>query len=123
MDRGKNSEFSVFVSQWEPLPKPLSADTAICAVGDIHGQLSHLSSLIEWLRANVLSRPVRARHLVLLGDYIDSRSDSLGVLSYLGALDLPGVYITKLLGNHDRYLETFLLDPDCNYDVIAASGM
>jgi serine/threonine protein phosphatase 1 len=93
-------------------------DTVVYAIGDIHGQLGHLAALTEWLAANVLSQPVRSRHLVLLGDYIDRGHDGIGVLSYLGILELPGVSITKLIGNHDLYLEAFLHDPGCNFNLI-----
>jgi len=118
MNDGGARKLKVFVSDWKPLPVALGTEASICAIGDVHGQHDHLSTMIDWLSVNVFTRHAASQHLVLLGDYIDRGPESINVLAYLGELDLPSVNIIKLRGNHDIYLQRFLNDPDCDFDWI-----
>jgi serine/threonine protein phosphatase 1 len=72
------------------------------AVGDIHGALHKLQTLIERCEDHAEGRPLR---FVFLGDYIDRGPDSAGVIDHLRALEarLPGRVIT-LMGNHEEML-------------------
>jgi serine/threonine protein phosphatase 1 len=108
----------IFTSRWELAPGHLDRDVTVYAIGDVHGQLDHLTALIQWLRTDALSNQGTTPHLVTLGDYVDRGSHGLAVLEYLHRIDIPGVAITRLFGNHDLYLNTFLYDPTCNFDFV-----
>lgn len=67
------------------------------AIGDIHGCLRALTTLIN----AVAPRPDDL--LVTLGDYVDRGPDSKGVLDYLVDLHATG-QLVALRGNHDRMM-------------------
>src|SRR6478672_2141114 len=69
------------------------------AVGDIHGSLTKLRSLITRCERDAAGAPMR---FVFVGDYIDVGPDSRGVIDYLIALQgrLPGEVFT-LMGDHE----------------------
>ena len=84
----------------------------IYAIGDIHGRLDLLDSMVERIRADIALRPHPKTEFVALGDYVDRGPDSRGVIDMLIALrnsDLPTRF---LLGNHDSYIPEYLADPD-----------
>jgi serine/threonine protein phosphatase 1 len=66
------------------------------AVGDIHGDLQALETLLGKL-------PLSSRDtLVFIGDYVDRGPDSLGVVSRVRDLELNGVCrVIALRGNHE----------------------
>ena len=71
----------------------------ICAVGDIHGSLSKLRTLIARCRQYADGRPMT---FVFLGDYIDRGPDSAGVVRCL--MDLQSAapdHVIALKGNHE----------------------
>jgi serine/threonine protein phosphatase 1 len=71
----------------------------IYAVGDIHGSLAKLRSLMTACAAHAASRPMT---LVFLGDYIDRKPQSRGVVDYMLALHAQhGERIVALMGNHE----------------------
>jgi len=81
----------------------------VYAVGDIHGCLSELDSLL----ATILNDAVGyygERQLVFLGDYVDRGPDSKGVLNRLLA-PAEGFNAHYILGNHDQTLLDFLENP------------
>jgi serine/threonine protein phosphatase 1 len=118
MDANECDHFNIFVSDWEPAPGWLDSGTVVCAVGDVHGQFGHLTALVNWIRANALADRHQSNHLIMLGDYIDRGPKSIGCLAYLGRLELPGVAVICLRGNHDHYLERILFDPNYDFDLI-----
>ena len=69
------------------------------AVGDIHGSLGKLRSLVARCERDADGRPLL---FVFLGDYIDRGPDSRGVVEYLIELQarMPGRVIA-LKGNHE----------------------
>ena len=71
----------------------------IFAIGDIHGSLRKLQSLIERCERYADGRPMT---FIFLGDYIDRGPDSAGVISYVIDLQarLPERVIA-LKGNHE----------------------
>ncbi|MGJ8672591.1 metallophosphoesterase family protein [Rubritalea sp.] len=73
-------------------------------IGDIHGCLSQLKSLLDF------AQPSSDQTIVTLGDYIDRGEDSKGVLDFLIELKKSRQLIT-LKGNHDVYLEEVLRSP------------
>jgi serine/threonine protein phosphatase 1 len=115
---GERESFNIFVSDWEASPGRLDPNTVVCAIGDVHGQLGHISALVDWLSSNALSDPAKSRHLITLGDYVDRGQSSLGVMDFIGRLNMPDVGITRLRGNHEVYLEAFLNDPSCDFGLI-----
>lgn len=87
-------------------------DTAVWAVGDIHGRLDLLEPLVEAIREDAARCPAARKVVVFLGDYIDRGPDSRGVVRLLA--DLPqdtGVEWRFLKGNHEETLLAFLEDP------------
>jgi serine/threonine protein phosphatase 1 len=72
------------------------------AVGDIHGALHKLESLIARCREHAGDRPAR---FIFLGDYIDRGPQSAGVIRCLMELEarMPGD-VVSLMGNHEEML-------------------
>ena len=111
--------FRVFVSDWLAAPGRLPENRTVCAIGDVHGQLSHLLALTGWLDRNVFRRAGRQSDLVTLGDYADRGPRGIEVLEFLGQPDPPEVRVTRLRGNHDMFLEMFLRDEAIDLDFVA----
>lgn len=73
----------------------MSNNQRLLAIGDIHGCLDELTSLIQMVS------PEPSDTLVFLGDYVNRGPDSKGVVEYL--LDLQKEFqAVFLLGNHDK---------------------
>jgi len=72
------------------------------AIGDIHGALHKLRSLVARCEQHAGGRP---RTFVFIGDYIDRGPESCGVISYLIGLmaKMPNRVVT-LMGNHEAML-------------------
>jgi serine/threonine protein phosphatase 1 len=79
------------------------------AVGDIHGRLDLLASMLELIEADARdSGSAERRTLVFLGDYVDRGPDSQGVVERLLS-DMPrGFDPVFLKGNHEAILLDFL---------------
>jgi serine/threonine protein phosphatase 1 len=73
--------------------------TLTYAVGDIHGALHKLQSLVGRCEEHAAGRPMR---FVFLGDYIDRGPESSGVIRFLIDLQakMPERVVT-LMGNHE----------------------
>ena len=69
------------------------------AVGDVHGSLGKLRSLLAQCERDAAGAPMA---FVFVGDYIDRGPDSRGVIETVMALQarLPGAVVT-LMGNHE----------------------
>jgi serine/threonine protein phosphatase 1 len=109
----------IFVSDWRAAPGRLPENEIVCAIGDAHGQLSHLLALTGWLDRNVFRLQDRRSDLVTLGDYVDRGPHGIGVLEFLEQYHPLGVRVTRLRGNHDMFLETFLHDETINLEFVA----
>ena len=69
------------------------------AIGDIHGSLDKLRSLLARCEEHAAGAPMK---LVLLGDYIDRGPQACGVLDCLMALQRTrGDAVVPLMGNHE----------------------
>lgn len=67
---------------------------SIYVIGDIHGHLKVLETLINKLNLH------HDDHLVFVGDYVDRGPNSLGVIKYIHTLK-EKYKITTLIGNHE----------------------
>lgn len=70
----------------------------IIAIGDVHGRLDLLQSLVSDLRSQY-----ERFTLVTLGDYIDRGPESAGVIDFL-LNPPPGVHLRPLMGNHEQLM-------------------
>lgn len=74
------------------------------AIGDVHGRLDLLDSLLDQIVRDVARRPERETFLVFLGDLIDRGPDSFGVVERLRTLKSERLSPVFLLGNHEEVL-------------------
>lgn len=99
---------------------------AVWAIGDIHGRLDLLKSLMKAVLEDIKASPSQRKLVVFLGDYIDRGPDSRGVIDLLIRLsDVAGVEWHFLKGNHEEIMLRFLDDPSvgnrwCTYGGDAA---
>jgi serine/threonine protein phosphatase 1 len=85
----------------------------VVAVGDIHGRLDLLDSLLDQILEEIVGvdgaiRPM----LIFVGDYVDRGPASKGVIDRI--IDLgrrPDLEVQALKGNHEEALLAFLEDP------------
>jgi serine/threonine protein phosphatase 1 len=104
------------------LPRGLSPDAEIFAVGDIHGRADLLDALIGEARREPRLREKRA--IVFLGDLVDRGADSLGAIDLaIGAAARIGAAAgigaddgIALMGNHEAMMR-LALDPETPWDV------
>jgi serine/threonine protein phosphatase 1 len=81
----------------------------IYAIGDIHGNLDALQSLMKKVEDDVLSRKLRTKPtLVFLGDYIDRGQQSKEVVDFLISDKLSSFDTRFVRGNHDAAFSHFL---------------
>jgi serine/threonine protein phosphatase 1 len=81
------------------------------AVGDIHGRLDLLETMLGQIAQNARARQSRQQTLVFLGDYVDRGPDSRGVVERLIRDPLLGFDTHFLKGNHEAILLDFLEEP------------
>jgi serine/threonine protein phosphatase 1 len=84
----------------------------VYAVGDIHGRLDLLRTLLRRIAGDARQSPeAHPKTLVFLGDYVDRGPDSCGVVETLIG-GLPDGFETHFLkGNHEALLLDFLGNP------------
>jgi serine/threonine protein phosphatase 1 len=102
----------------EPSPpqvggRPPRVPPGVCvyAVGDIHGRddlVAEIHRLIE--QDGTQLTPGTERLLVYVGDYVDRGLESRQVLDRLIDRPLEGFRAVHLIGNHDAWLLSFLID-------------
>lgn len=88
----------------------------IFAIGDIHGCLDKLQSLISQIDADFESDT-----FVFMGDYIDRGPSSFDVIEYLIDFQAHCRNAVFLKGNHEDMLEKYLSGPD-KYTYLANGG-
>ena len=86
-----------------PLTAPrLQEGRRVYVIGDVHGHRAKLERIHEWVRGDLLRRPVANPVLVHLGDLIDRGPDSAGVIALLAnGPPLRGIPCINLMGNHE----------------------
>jgi serine/threonine protein phosphatase 1 len=96
----------------EPAISPI-LERLTYAVGDVHGRLDLLKTLLEEIEADAFRFRIRDSRprLIFLGDYIDRGHESAGVLDLLSSDRLSGFETYFLKGNHEDVLLQFLADP------------
>ncbi|MSU88557.1 serine/threonine protein phosphatase [Rhodobacteraceae bacterium 2CG4] len=83
----------------------------IYAIGDVHGCLEQLDTVLDRIAADLAQRPHDAPLIVFLGDYGDRGPDSRGVIERLVALAAEPLPTLFLLGNHDHMFLEYLREP------------
>lgn len=82
----------------------------IYAIGDIHGDLAQLLEAHHRIEVDRQARSITDYKVVHVGDLVDRRPDSKGVLDHLIAGRKRREPWVVLKGNHDRLFEWFLED-------------
>ena len=91
-------------------PPSVPHGVTVWAVGDIHGRLDLLDALIERLTQDA-ARFEGEKVVIFLGDYVDRGPESRGVVQRLASLEIEGVSLRFLRGNHEETMLAFLDDP------------
>ena len=76
-----------------------------CIIGDIHGCITPLLELLEYVED-------RADSIIFLGDYIDRGADSKKVVDEILELQRRHRQVITLMGNHEFMLRNYLLGYD-----------
>lgn len=74
----------------------------VYAIGDIHGRLDLLDSLLFRIEADERARGDARTQIIFLGDLIDRGPDSAGVVQRAIELQQSGRLVRFLLGNHEE---------------------
>jgi serine/threonine protein phosphatase 1 len=110
VSRLRATSLGCHVSPWEPASRPALSGAPIFAIGDVHGHLAQLETMLAHL-SGLIAGSTAPVELVLIGDYIDRGPANLGVLDRV--LDLQAAWgerLHLLLGNHDALLVGLLTD-------------
>ena len=83
----------------------------IYAIGDIHGCVKELRSLLALIDKDLKRNTVEAYRLIFLGDYVDRGPKNKDVIRELIKLDKSERDTVFLRGNHDEKFANFLSDP------------
>lgn len=82
-------------------------DTAVYAIGDVHGCLDELLALERVIVRDAEEVPGR-KLIVMIGDYVDRGPASAQVLDHLLARPPPGFERVCLIGNHEMVMLDYL---------------
>ena len=74
------------------------------AIGDVHGRLDLLDTLLSDIEADINEKPKRKVSIVFLGDLIDRGSSSAGVIERLRTFRPHYATVHFLMGNHEEVL-------------------
>jgi len=96
--------------------------TRVYAVGDIHGCLELLRTLLQRVRDHAKAEPAQRNVVVYLGDYVDRGTHSRGVVDLLLSDPLPGFASVYLKGNHEDSLTRFLSDEQVGTQWVSYGG-
>jgi serine/threonine protein phosphatase 1 len=94
--------------------RPARVPPGVCvyAVGDIHGRVDLLSELHRLIAEDASQlTPGTDKLVVYVGDFVDRGMESRQVLDLLIEQPLAEFSAVHLLGNHDAWLLSFLIDP------------
>ena len=85
--------------------------TRYYAIGDVHGDLAQLTEAHRRIQQDLATFPTEEYKVIHIGDLVDRREDSRGVLNFLIEGLEKGEPWIVLKGNHDRLFQWFLEDP------------
>jgi serine/threonine protein phosphatase 1 len=94
--------------------QPARVPPGVCvyAVGDIHGRVDLVEQMHRLITDDAaLLTPGTSKVVVYLGDYVDRGLESRQVIDFLIRDRLADFQPVYLLGNHDAWLLSFLVDP------------
>lgn len=83
----------------------------VYAIGDIHGDLDQLLAVHNSIEADITAHSAVDPIIIHIGDLVDRRPNSKGVIDYLIQGTTQGKPWIVLRGNHDRMFAKFLRDP------------
>lgn len=86
--------------------------TPIYAISDIHGDLLKLLEVQDRVARDAAKHGLTDYTIIHIGDLVDRREDSKGVIDHLMAGIADGKPWVVLKGNHDRMMQWFMEDPD-----------
>ncbi len=86
--------------------------TPIYVISDIHGALTKLRKVQDRITADAGKHGISDYTIIHIGDLVDRREDSKGVIDHLMAGIADGKPWLVLKGNHDRMMQWFMEDPD-----------
>ncbi|MCP5085206.1 MAG: serine/threonine protein phosphatase [Rhodobacteraceae bacterium] len=84
--------------------------SAVYAIGDIHGDLNQLRAVHRFIEMDIAEFKVSDHSIVHVGDLVDRRQDSKGVVEFLLHGIKNGQPWVVVKGNHDRLFTDFLED-------------
>jgi serine/threonine protein phosphatase 1 len=92
-------------------PARVPPGVCVYAVGDIHGRVDLLAALHRLIAEDASHlTPGTEKIVVYVGDYVDRGLESRQVIDLLLDRPLPEFSAVHLLGNHDAWLLSFLVD-------------
>jgi serine/threonine protein phosphatase 1 len=96
----------LFARKEDPAPRlwALPAGERVYAIGDIHGRLDLLETLLDRIAFDDERRGAAKTTLVFLGDLMDRGPDSRGVIDRLMRLSNSSQPCVFLMGNHEELL-------------------
>ena len=107
-------------SRLKPVGKP---GERVYAIGDVHGCLTELKSLLLKLKADNDYRDTAKTYLVFLGDLIDRGPDSKGVIDLLMSFPYQFAQPLFIMGNHEEMMVRGLLsEPELLPDWLTYGG-
>ncbi len=86
--------------------------TPIYVISDIHGDLVKLVEVQNRITADAAKHGISDYTIIHIGDLVDRREDSKGVIDHLMTGIASGKPWVVLKGNHDRMMQWFMEDPD-----------
>ncbi len=92
-------------------PARVPPGVCVYAIGDIHGRADLLAAMHQLVLGDAAQlTPGTDRIVVYMGDYVDRGLESRQVIDLLIDEPMPGFETVHLLGNHDAWLLSFLVD-------------
>ena len=100
-----------------------SPDTRIYAIGDLHGCLDLLNTLLAWIETDVREAGAKRNVLVFLGDYVDRGSQIKALVDRLAG-GFPFMQETIYIrGNHEHTLMRFLAGEGVSWNWFKYGGL
>ena len=89
----------------------IPAGMRVYAIGDVHGRLDLLKTLLGQIIADDRHREPADTQIILLGDLVDRGPESAGVVETLRLLSQSGLNIRCIAGNHEEVMLDTLANP------------